>query len=94
MLRARLATRSIMSSRQISTTQVSTKVTYASDSSLPELPIPSLEQTAAKYLASTIPVHTDPSPSATSAVLPSYAVTEKLVNEFFSSPLGENAISI
>ncbi|BGP15274.1 Carnitine O-acetyltransferase mitochondrial [Rhodosporidiobolus nylandii] len=57
------------------------------ESNLPHLPVPSLEETASRYLASIKPYHTAQEPTSSSAPLPSWSASEKAVKEFVESPL-------
>lgn len=58
------------------------------EASLPHLPVPTLEETAAKYLKSIEPYHIAQQPgSSNSEHLPSWKASEAAVAEFVSSPL-------
>lgn len=54
---------------------------------LPSLPVPTLEETAERYLASIRPYHTAQEPSASSEPLESWAKSEQAVKDFVQSPL-------
>ncbi|GAA5855757.1 hypothetical protein JCM8547_001671 [Rhodosporidiobolus lusitaniae] len=60
---------------------------YRFESTLPKLPVPTLEETAERYLKSIKPFHTSQSPTASNALLPSWQRSEKAVKEFLESPL-------
>ncbi|KAK4699754.1 hypothetical protein P7C70_g6504, partial [Phenoliferia sp. Uapishka_3] len=55
--------------------------------SLPSLPVPTLSETASRYLKSIQPFHTPQSPGSSSTPLPTFAASESAVAEFLSSPL-------
>lgn len=55
--------------------------------SLPHLPVPTLEETAARYIKSIETFHVAPSPSDSSTPLPTYAASLAAVEEFKTSPL-------
>ncbi|BGP07304.1 GTPase required for pre-60S ribosomal subunit nuclear export and maturation [Rhodotorula toruloides] len=54
---------------------------------LPSLPVPTLEETADRYLASIRPYHTAQEPAASSEPLESWAKSEQAVKDFVKSPL-------
>lgn len=49
--------------------------------------MPTLEETAERYLKSLRPFHTPQSPSSSDTPLPTYAASESAVMEFLASPL-------
>mgnify|MGYP001582639286 CR=1 FL=1 len=55
--------------------------------SLPELPVPTLQETADRYLKSLQPFHTPQDPTSPSTPLPTFAASQSAVAEFISSPL-------
>ncbi|ORY66937.1 Choline/Carnitine o-acyltransferase-domain-containing protein [Leucosporidium creatinivorum] len=57
------------------------------EASLPSLPVPTLEETAARYLTSIKPFHTPQAPGSPSTPLPSFAASEAAVKEFQESAL-------
>lgn len=57
------------------------------ESSLPHLPVPTLEETAQRYLASIRPYHTPQEPTSSTSPLPTWSASEAAVKEFVSSPL-------
>jgi carnitine O-acetyltransferase len=57
------------------------------ESSLPHLPVPTLEETAARYLASIKPYHVSTVPGSPATPLPSWEKSEKAVKEFVEDPL-------
>uniref|UniRef100_A0A0K3CET4 Nucleolar GTP-binding protein 2 n=2 Tax=Rhodotorula toruloides TaxID=5286 RepID=A0A0K3CET4_RHOTO len=60
---------------------------YRFERTLPSLPVPTLEETAERYLASIRPYHTAQEPSASSEPLESWAKSEQAVKDFVQSPL-------
>ena len=54
---------------------------------LPQLPVPTLEETADRYLKSLQPYHTSPSPFAPKTLLPSFEQSQTAVAAFLESPL-------
>lgn len=60
---------------------------YRFEAALPELPVPSLEDTAARYLQSAKAFHLPSSPTSAATPEPSFAKTEEAVHEFLTSPL-------
>ncbi|GAA5896780.1 hypothetical protein JCM6882_005033 [Rhodosporidiobolus microsporus] len=61
--------------------------TYRFEASLPHLPVPTLEETAERYLASIKPYHTAQEPGTGAEPLQSWAKSEQAVKEFVESPL-------
>ncbi|GJN89602.1 hypothetical protein Rhopal_002589-T1 [Rhodotorula paludigena] len=61
--------------------------TYRFERSLPRLPVPTLEETAERYLASIRPYHTAQEPASSADPLPSWAKSEEAVKDFLASPL-------
>jgi len=58
------------------------------ESSLPHLPVPTLKETAQRYLTSIRPYHTPQEPtSSNTSPLPSWSASENAVKEFVESPL-------
>ncbi|GAA5975135.1 hypothetical protein JCM11641_004362 [Rhodosporidiobolus odoratus] len=57
------------------------------ESTLPHLPVPTLQETADRYLASIKPFHTSQTPGSPSTPLPSWAKSEQAVKAFVDSPL-------
>lgn len=55
--------------------------------SLPSLPVPTLEDTAQRYLTSIKPYHTPQEPGSPSSTLPTFAASEQAVQDFVKSPL-------
>lgn len=51
------------------------------------MPVPTIEETADRYLTSIRPFHVDPTPGSSSAPLPSFAASEAAVAEYKQSPL-------
>ncbi|GAA5892436.1 choline/carnitine O-acyltransferase [Sporobolomyces salmoneus] len=82
-------------SAKLSRTMSSTRTNKSSEvgpmlrheSSLPKLPVPTIEETAQKYLASIRPYHTPQEPTSSTSPLPTWSASEKAVKEFASSPL-------
>ncbi|BGP39254.1 Carnitine O-acetyltransferase mitochondrial [Rhodotorula kratochvilovae] len=60
---------------------------YRFERSLPHLPVPTLEETAERYLASIRPYHTPQEAGAPSSPLPSWSKSEQAVQDFVASPL-------
>ncbi|GAA6022135.1 hypothetical protein JCM10207_000773 [Rhodosporidiobolus poonsookiae] len=60
---------------------------YRFEKTLPHLPVPTLEETAQRYLTSIKPFHTAQEPGTTPAPLPSWEKSEKAVKDFVESPL-------
>ncbi|GAA6039083.1 hypothetical protein JCM8097_005311 [Rhodosporidiobolus ruineniae] len=81
-------TRSMSSSRS-SRSQPPTgeSAMYRFEKTLPHLPVPTLEETAQRYLASIRPYHTPQESTAPSSPLPSWTKSEQAVKEFVDSPL-------
>lgn len=57
------------------------------EAELPSLPVPTLEDTAARYLASIAPYHTAQDPTSSASPLPSFAASQEAVKDFVASPL-------
>lgn len=57
------------------------------EAGLPSLPVPTLEETADRYLTSIKTFHTAQAPGTPSTPLPSFAASEAAVAEFRTSPL-------
>lgn len=60
---------------------------YRFERSLPSLPVPTLEETAERYLTSIKPYHTAQEPGSASTPLPTFAASEQAVKDFVESPL-------
>ncbi|GAA5916337.1 hypothetical protein JCM8208_005308 [Rhodotorula glutinis] len=60
---------------------------YRFERSLPHLPVPTLEETAERYLTSIRPYHTSQEAGAPSSPLPSWNKSEQAVKDFVASPL-------
>ncbi|GAA5933788.1 hypothetical protein JCM1841_002124 [Sporobolomyces salmonicolor] len=57
------------------------------ENTLPHLPVPTVEETAERYLASIRPYHTPQSPTASASPLPTWSASENAVKHFTQSPL-------
>lgn len=55
--------------------------------SLPHLPVPTLEETAERYLKSLQPFHTPQDPSSPATPLPTFAASQSAVADFLSDSL-------
>lgn len=62
-------------------------MTVRFEHTLPHLPVPTLEETADRYLASIKPYHTAQEPQASAEPLKSWTESEAAVREFVQSPL-------
>ncbi|GEM08286.1 hypothetical protein Rt10032_c05g2303 [Rhodotorula toruloides] len=60
---------------------------YRFERTLPRLPVPTLEETAERYLESIRPYHTAQEPASSSDPLESWAKSEQAVSDFVKSPL-------
>ncbi|KAL8290043.1 hypothetical protein RQP46_002982 [Phenoliferia psychrophenolica] len=60
---------------------------YRFERSLPQLPVPTLQETADRYLKSLQPFHTPSDPTSPATPLPTFAASQSAVAEFLTSPL-------
>lgn len=75
-----------MSSKVSSKGESTTTPMYRFEATLPELPVPTLENTAARYLKSIKAFHLPQAPGTANNPEPSFKITEKAVESFLTSP--------
>ncbi|GAA6063739.1 hypothetical protein JCM10212_000778 [Sporobolomyces blumeae] len=80
-------TRTMSTSRSVKSSEVGPMLRH--ESSLPCLPVPTLEETAQRYLSSIRPYHTAQDPTSSASPLPSWSASEAAVKDFVDSPLAK-----